>query len=46
MEVHTDVLCQILQAQTTDGSTTTANAANATEAPTFQALFTQNTYPE
>jgi hypothetical protein len=31
---------------TTDGSTTIANAADATEAPTFQALFTQSTYPE
>jgi hypothetical protein len=29
-----------------DGSTTTANAADATEDPTFQALFTQSTYPE
>jgi hypothetical protein len=31
---------------TTDGSTTTANAAEAIEAPTFQALFTQSAYPE
>jgi hypothetical protein len=31
---------------TTDGSTTTANATDATEAPTFQALFTQSTDPE
>jgi hypothetical protein len=30
---------------TTDGSTTTANAADATEAPTFQVLFTRSTYP-
>jgi hypothetical protein len=31
---------------TADGSTTTANAANTTEALTLQALFTQSTYPE
>jgi hypothetical protein len=31
---------------TIDGSTTTTNTADATEAPTFQALFTQSTYPE
>jgi hypothetical protein len=29
---------------TTDGPTTTANAAEATEAPTLYALFTQSTY--
>jgi hypothetical protein len=29
-----------------NGSTTTANAADATEAPTFPALFTQSTYPD
>jgi hypothetical protein len=31
---------------TTDGSTTTANATDATEDPIFQALFTRSTYPE
>jgi hypothetical protein len=31
---------------TADGSTTTANVADAIEALTFQALFTQSTYPE
>jgi hypothetical protein len=31
---------------TMDGSTTTVNAADATEAPTFLALFTQSTYPD
>jgi hypothetical protein len=30
----------------TDGSTTTTNATDATEDPTFQALFTRSTYPE
>jgi hypothetical protein len=31
---------------TTYSSTTTANATDATQAPTFQVLFTQNTYLE
>jgi hypothetical protein len=31
---------------TANGSTTTTIAADATEAPTFQALFTRSTYPE
>jgi hypothetical protein len=31
---------------TTDGSTTKANAADATEALTFEGLFTQSTYLE
>jgi hypothetical protein len=33
-----------LAGTTTDGSTTTANAADATKAPTIQALFTQSFY--
>jgi hypothetical protein len=42
---HTDVVPDPA-GTTTDGSITTTNATDATEAPTFQALFTQNTYPE
>jgi hypothetical protein len=42
---HTEVLCQLLQDPTANGSTTATNATDAIEASTFQALFSRSAYP-